>query len=665
MDERAESPSASVAARPRKAPPDQKPSFPPFASKADDLEALKKSVEDAAIVGGGLWLSYLFGMLYTAVSAGGVKHVDLLLDKAVNLPFLNVELPLKAFFVLAPVLFLISHAYTLAHFDMLAKKTERFHEALHAQLPGKLPDNPAPVAIREGLRAQLPSNIFVQLLAGPEGVRASRFGLLLMVIAWTTLVFGPICLLVLLQMQFLPYHEYHITWIHRVVLLIDLVLVWWLWGSILAVRSSNRASGPTAFLIKYALIIASIMIVYFSWIFSMTPWELDTLPEKFRGPIARLHNSDLHLRIFDTGIDGQTQRPKGWLADTLVLQDFNINDALKIADPDNIKAHNYLFSLRKRDMNNANFINANMNRVDFGYASVQSAYFQDAKLRGSKFHHAQIASIPLANPAYVNFPMDDTDFSRADLQDASFAQAQLRNVIFTEARLQGADFNAASLEGARFSRAQLQGANFSNAHLKNVSFESANLQGADFSNADLQGAHFENAQLSGCNFEHKSLAGAMFDSANLNGASFGNVEFKDAKFADLALKGAIIYRSQSIGGGSVEKIDEAALARSLRESVCEADHDDLYILRGLLKNGRIQATGRKARALVVCIMSADCPVSGKLTAGDKEDLRAAARHAANTAPEAAAADARRNRVALEAKHESEAAVRCKTDLSPP
>jgi hypothetical protein len=33
---------------------------PAIAAKADDLEEIKKAVEDAASVSGGLWLSYLF-----------------------------------------------------------------------------------------------------------------------------------------------------------------------------------------------------------------------------------------------------------------------------------------------------------------------------------------------------------------------------------------------------------------------------------------------------------------------------------------------------------------------------------------------------------------------------------------------------------------------------
>src|SRR4051794_21218037 len=82
-----------------------------FAAKAKDLQALRDAVDNAAAVSGALWISYIFVFLYLAVAAGAVTHKDLFFENAVKLPFLNVELPLIAFFVLGPLLFLIVHAY--------------------------------------------------------------------------------------------------------------------------------------------------------------------------------------------------------------------------------------------------------------------------------------------------------------------------------------------------------------------------------------------------------------------------------------------------------------------------------------------------------------------------------------------------------------------------
>jgi uncharacterized protein YjbI with pentapeptide repeats len=108
------------------APNGPKEISPAIAAKADDLAEIKKSVEDAASVSGGLWLSYLFVLFYIAIAAGAVTHADLLLQNTVKLPFLNVELPLLAFFAVAPFVVLIIHVYALMHFIMLGKKPRVF-----------------------------------------------------------------------------------------------------------------------------------------------------------------------------------------------------------------------------------------------------------------------------------------------------------------------------------------------------------------------------------------------------------------------------------------------------------------------------------------------------------------------------------------------------------
>src|ERR1700682_6355820 len=99
-----------------------------------------------------------------------------------------VELPLLAFFALAPFVVLIIHAYALMHFIMLGKKASRFHSELRRQFPDSAPQTHAapagaPKDIRDKLRRLLPSNIFVQILAGPPELRSGVFGSMLKLIA--------------------------------------------------------------------------------------------------------------------------------------------------------------------------------------------------------------------------------------------------------------------------------------------------------------------------------------------------------------------------------------------------------------------------------------------------------------------------------------------------
>jgi hypothetical protein len=135
------------------------------ASPSGNLETARKAVEDTAAVGAGLWLSYLFVLFYLAVGAGAVTHADMLLQKPVKLPFLNIELPLLAFFFLAPLLFLLTHAYTLVHLVLGANRVTQFNEELRASREDPLL-----------WRRQLPSNIFVQFLGAPEHDRYGPFG---------------------------------------------------------------------------------------------------------------------------------------------------------------------------------------------------------------------------------------------------------------------------------------------------------------------------------------------------------------------------------------------------------------------------------------------------------------------------------------------------------
>jgi hypothetical protein len=221
-----------LARRNRDLPP-QKAEPAPFAAKAKDLGALRDAVVDAASVGAGLWISYLFALFYFAIAAGAVTHRDLLLESPVKLPFLNLEFPLKAFFVLGPLVFLIVHTYVLLHFVLLAGKIGAFHLELQAQISGPAfaPESSFDNT-RARLRRQLPSNIFIQSLAGPREVRTGVIGFLLRRIIEISLVVGPIGLLILFQLQFLPYHSEWITWWQRIIVAVDLVLLWILWPPI-------------------------------------------------------------------------------------------------------------------------------------------------------------------------------------------------------------------------------------------------------------------------------------------------------------------------------------------------------------------------------------------------------------------------------------------------
>jgi uncharacterized protein YjbI with pentapeptide repeats len=507
----------------------KEPDLPKIAADSHDLNAIRKAVEDAAAVSGGLWLSYLFVLFYIAIAAGAVTHADLLLENSVKLPFLNIELPLKAFFFLAPILFLITHAYTLVYFVLLADKAKRFHLELREQIKSRgdepeSDDAKQAAEIRDGLRRQLPSNIFVQFLAGPANIREGWFGLLLKVIAWATLVVAPILLLLLLQIQFLPYHDLGITWTHRIALFADLLLLWWLWRAILSGRSDSRPQRGWTRRIAPALgFVASIVAVLFSCAVATFPREWRERPLSF---VTSTEPKFLNAWLFHGEVDHTIGRRASPFSNTLVLSGFNLFEALKIDDPEKVKWRKLLFHLRGRDLEGAVLDFAVLPKVDFEHTNLQGASLVEAQLQGAWFDNAKLQRALLDNAVLQGASLDfaqlqDVHLNKAQLQGASFVGAQLQGASLVEAQLQGASLKRAYLQGASLRDAQLEGASLYEAQLQGASLVEAQLQGASLVEAQLQGASLVLAQLQGSSVDGARLQGASLVEAQLQGASFG------------------------------------------------------------------------------------------------------------------------------------------------
>lgn len=475
-----------------------------LAAMSRNLEALRDAVAEAAGVGAGLWLSYLGVFFYLAIAVGSVTHRDLFFESPLRLPLLNVDLPLKAFFTLGPLLFLIVHAYVLLHFLLLAGKIG----ALQAELR-QVADHDE----RTRLRRRLPTNIFVQFLAGPCEVRTRLVGFLLRLIAWITLVIGPIALLVLFQLQFLPYHHEPLTWWHRAAVGVDLALLWALWPSV--------ARGATTWITWRDLLrgkvtaaaLASLLPVLLVFTIATFPGELlnryiPSLPfVPTTWPSLKLKGASFWESMEWTSpsrlllwgdIDVYARRPKSLWSNRLVLPAIDAVDRAKFDTETKIAAVRATLSLRGRRLESAILVEADLRKVDFEGAQMQGASLYRAQLQGASLVEARLQGALL---------------DRAQLQDASLENA----------KLQGASLDAAELQGAKLVAAGLQGASLNSARLQGASLIGAELQGASLIGAELQGASLDGAQLQGASLDHAQLQGASLDSAQLQGASFHHV----------------------------------------------------------------------------------------------------------------------------------------------
>jgi hypothetical protein len=151
-----------------KAPKTETPAAAPKLD-AFDVSALERSLNDSATRVSTIWVSFLIFSLYLLNTAATVTHRQLFLPEPLKLPVLNIDLPFLGFVFLAPILFVILHAYVLLQVLLLARTAVAYNAAVErADLP---PEENA------SLRQRLANTLFAQLFAGsPREVKAGSAG---------------------------------------------------------------------------------------------------------------------------------------------------------------------------------------------------------------------------------------------------------------------------------------------------------------------------------------------------------------------------------------------------------------------------------------------------------------------------------------------------------
>jgi uncharacterized protein YjbI with pentapeptide repeats len=615
---------------------------------ADDLEAIKKAVDDAASVSGGLWLSYLFVLFYLAVAAGAVTHIDLFFEKAVKLPFLGIDLPLVAFFIVAPILFVIVHTYTLVHLVMLTDKAKRYHQALYM----KIKDANGTVgerrkATRDKLRRQLPSNILIQFLAGPSDLREGAFGWLLWAIAVITVVVLPALLLLMIQIQSLPYQGFYIVWTQRIALLVDLAFVWWLWRKVLPGGESDSKKPWSSVIWVRIGQLSTLIAIVFSCAIATFPGELqeDLLAKWDQGTLA----VTVHDMLFSREPNPETHR-RFPFSNTLVLPGLNVYEGLGIDDPQKVKWRDFVFRPRGRDLRGAIFSFAILPRVDFTGAKLQGAQLDSAQLQGAMLDHAKLQGASLDLAKFQGAWLDS-----ANLQGASLKSANLQGASLHSAQLQGASLTNADFQGADLSSAQLQGASLEQAHLQGAWFNDAQLQGASFSEAILKATYLRGAYLwrsYGLPTELSAID-VVVDNKTWQAWDVKDKAYEKL-YASLLLLPSLSPRSRDLRTGAFaringldpastplfddkpwrKKVDEMkpvqvksyreALAESLQALFCPGDENEAFVVRAVAKKfNQLQKAGPAARDLIAELLnknSSDCSVAASLTDADRATL---------------------------------------------
>jgi uncharacterized protein YjbI with pentapeptide repeats len=482
------------------------------AERSDRVEELLAATNSGAAVVRPLFTTFLVFIAYVAVIVGSTTDEDLLRGISVKLPLLDANISIVGFYVVAPALLIVLHFWLLLHFSLIC---ENLHSLL--RVVSYLGERQYSV-IRQRL-----DNFTILHGIAHEGKGAFR--LLLILVNALILAAIPIAALLLIQARFVAYHDTYITWWHRCLVVMDVMLISYFWP--LAMRGEHHEISTWLKRVGYSLV--------FGW---NVAWIVGVVR------LIRIRSSG----ILRTGTpDARFGASEGFKATArfLLISPPIFVSVLVLAIPyEGIDRILYEKGFRNRfGFFRPDVIHEVRSRDE---AALLPFVRRNLSLEGSilvktgapaspKLAHSDATAISDVTP--LSLARRNLSFARLD--DVVMPKANLHGAIliganFEDARLEGASFTGANLSGANLSDARLMGANFSGARMHGTSLSGADLRFATFSRtvaalADFSFVHAGGARLYGSYFagvllQHSDLRGARVTDANFAAAYLVNAD---------------------------------------------------------------------------------------------------------------------------------------------
>lgn len=558
-----------------------------------DAQALLTSANGASERVAGQHMAFMAVCVYVLVIVFGTTDIDLLTGRGVKLPVINVDVPIVGFYAFAPFLVVLVHFNLLLQLQLLSRELFAFDAA-------------APQEEHfGGLRDRLHIFPYTYFLVGKLSTLMRR--LIGLMVSITMLVL-PFVTLLALQFWFLAYQSEPVTWLQRVAIWIDIVVVTILWPIILHPRDdwwSYWRDILTILVPQRRIWIAFVVLVLGHVLFSFSATAEQSRPLILTGTfvfgyallllsppllillsgwqriptLRRLHFAGLFLVVIGLIIANfgmhtevwtmialfavpwlfvplamfwHPQSPRGSLALLLTLY---LGPLLPLTlQVDGERIEQILLSIQGVPQGSTMLSSylTEQRRLDL---TEQVLLAKPTSHETLMLVHSGEGEKALQQTEPLN--LDDRKLRQAKLHKAILIGASLR-----EADIQGAFMMAAHFQGARFYKASLQNAVFDTTDLQNVSLESADLQsaylgnsrlhGADLRQAQLQGADLRGAHLLGANLAKACLQGALLSKAQLQGADLHDADLQGADLQEADLRGADLSGAL-LGGANLSK----------------------------------------------------------------------------------------------------------------
>ncbi|MFN0199928.1 MAG: pentapeptide repeat-containing protein, partial [Bacteroidia bacterium] len=476
-----------------------------------------------------LSLTFIAFLIYALIAVGSTTDLMLLIpDTPLNLPIININLPLVPFYVILPIFIFGLHLNLLINLLEHRRKLYRWHKIIED----------ARQDVDKAVEWLQPFLFNQALMKGSNTIDHIAEKILTEVSAY----FLPLFLLLFIQFRFSDYQYFSVTAIHSVIFILDAGLIFYYRALIQAKNQSNNKAfqlnwenGFLHFILLERLVVRVVNLwEWIKWKFSK---QKPTSPYKSKSKLAinwfgffstPVFWFTMMYSVLNAAIVGcctsHDVNPKllsfltshnCWYWVYKPYLDVHGATLVKKAPPDNMIAE-----VRKNSIDSSDVIDLwvkTSEGIDFSNRCFRWANFSGCKLFGAIFNDAQ-------------------------LQGANLNNAQLQAAIFLKANFQGCDLYDAELQGARMNGAQLQGVDMNHAQLQGIYLTGAklwgaSLQGVQFLGANLIGTQFQGADLKGGQFKETNLMGAQLQGAYLAETLFEGVYLEEASFAfDLPLK---------------------------------------------------------------------------------------------------------------------------------
>ena len=548
------------------------------------LDRLRESANDSARTFRTAYTFYLIVALYVLVIVSSTDHELLFRAGDVQMPIVNVGVPVVWFFVVVPWLLVLLHFNLLIQATFLADKVSQYASAILGQTR-------APKERTEALGLLYPAPLAHKVAEIHQPGTMRR---LLNAMVLVTLAVLPPAILMFAQVKFLPYQGELFTWLHRTSVGVDVGLLWWLWPRIAEPYLAWRDWFNSRRLKAWAVVVATALTGLFSIVVA-------DFPE------GRTGNS---MQVFIESLGNSLRRTYDLSGRVLVVKEpspeilathYRATCESKTGCDESVIAVGSPFWCR-----HANPLQLNSRNFRYAYVSGSTlceVSFQDAALRGAGLSGARLHGADLR---WAN--LHGADLGGAKLHGADLRGVEPHGANLNEAELHGADLSSAEffradpswdiLQPARLSEAKLHGADLRSARL-----QMANLGGAELHGADLRGAELHGADLRGAKLHGADLRGAELQGADLSWAELHGADLRSAKFLGANLVNTDFYlanlRSLDISVPlTVQELE--ALRRLINDIEWQPFREDALSRIGRLENRQLSFRPQSLKDAIVC-----------------------------------------------------------------